>query len=242
MSTWIDKQISAFPRKEKSEQFHAHARLMAIAHYARENFPDDPEGAYLVYCERILTQEGADERLTQLVLQNADAAWEDDQKHPIFVPLALEPTRSRLSTILLSNIVTNLLTKEEAASSIGSNRREDVENVSCLSSAVAAYNALCAIARDRCLPYHAIQVGLGDLAKVMGYVGLQGTPDASNALKAIRAAEAANILVTSQRAHPAARTSPPTCGARTSTACGPRSRLLRPRSPAASSSGPTLSA
>ena len=208
VSTWIDKQLATFPRSEKSQQFHAHGHLMAIAHYARENSPDDPQGAYLVYCERILKQDGADEQLTRLVLDNMDAAWEDDQKHPVFVPLALESTRSRLSTILLSNIVTNLLTKEEAARGIGSNRWENVENVACLSSAVAAYNALRTIARDRCLPYHAIPVGLSDLAKVMGYVGPQGTPDASNALKAIRAAEAANILVTIAKGAPCGKDVP----------------------------------
>jgi hypothetical protein len=87
----IERQIASFG---PISQFEAHAQLMSIAHHARENFPDDPYAAYGVYIGRILEQTGITPLHEQLIYDTMEAAWEDDQKHPLFVPLTLEEWKS----------------------------------------------------------------------------------------------------------------------------------------------------
>jgi hypothetical protein len=190
--SWIDRQIASFT---PTSQFAAHAQLMSIAHHARENFPNDPYSAYGMYIDRIREEAGTTPQVVQLIYDTMDAAWEDDRKHPLFVPLTLEESRSPLRTILDTKSVAINSTACRDTNAIVEDRHEIQEDVVCTGTAKAAYDGLYAICRDRGLPKHCVSVALSDLAKEIGY-GTAVRPDASRALKAVRDAEAANILVT----------------------------------------------
>jgi hypothetical protein len=214
--TWLEKTLAAFPH---AKQYRTHALLMSLAHYARENAPGDPMDTYADYvaeiCARIRPQFGTDEdgvgeKRIKLILDTTEQAWEDDQKHVVFIPLALEESRTTLHTNINSkinskiNTMVNNKTNTLLDTKNAIERRVGSEDFVCAAPAKHVYDEIVALCAARGIPYHFVPVALSELARRLGW-GSIDDPDVGRVGKAIAAAEAAQILVRllhGERCHP----------------------------------------